>query len=74
MTDQQHVCRGGEVLAWGINDYGQLGNGTTFYETRPSRVVGLESVAVSDIAAGGWHSLAITTEGGRESLPHMHAI
>ncbi|CAL5222769.1 g5181 [Coccomyxa viridis] len=53
----------GEVLAWGINDFGQLGNGSTFYETSPTKVVGLESVRIADIAAGGWHSLALTTEG-----------
>ncbi|CAL8461917.1 g1448 [Coccomyxa elongata] len=53
----------GEVLAWGINDFGQLGNGSTFYETSPTKVVGLEDVRVADIVAGGWHSLALTTEG-----------
>ena len=58
------VCRAGEVLAWGINDFGQLGSGSTFYETSPTKVVGLESVRIADIAAGGWHSLALTTEGG----------
>ena len=52
------------MLAWGINDFGQLGNGSTFYETSPTKVVGLESVRIADIAAGGWHSLALTTEGG----------
>ena len=52
------------MLAWGINDFGQLGNGSTFYETSPTKVVGLEGVRIADIAAGGWHSLALTTEGG----------
>lgn len=56
------ACRHGEVLAWGINDYGQLGNGTTTYETSPTRVPGLEGIA--DIAAGGWHSLALSDSGG----------
>ena len=32
------MCRQGEVLAWGINDFGQLGNGSTFYETSPTQV------------------------------------
>ncbi|KAK9838506.1 hypothetical protein WJX81_003780 [Elliptochloris bilobata] len=53
----------GEVLAWGINDFGQLGNGSTFYETSPTQVVGLEGVQTADVEAGGWHSLAITTDG-----------
>ena len=52
------------MVAWGINDFGQLGNGTTSYATSPGEVVGLEGIAVSDIAAAGWHSLAITTSGG----------
>ncbi len=33
------MCRQGEVLAWGINDFGQLGNGSTFYETSPTQVM-----------------------------------
>ena len=41
----------------------QLGNGTTGYATQPERVVGLEGVFVADVAAGGWHSMAITSDG-----------
>ena len=48
----------------GINDFGQLGNGSTDYQVRPGAVLGLEEVEVADIAAGGWHSLAITAAGG----------
>lgn len=114
-----------EVYAWGINDFGMLGNGTTSYATSPGaradartacwlcgsaatpwrgaiklgrahdqpllcaerqpcltmpptpfpelplpseRVVGLEGVFVADVAAGGWHSMAISTEGGGRHL------
>lgn len=64
------VCRDGQVLAWGINDFGQLGNGSTDYEVQPSRVRGLEDVKVADVAAGGWHSLALTDTGG-EMVPHQ---
>lgn len=54
----------GEVYSWGINDYGQLGNGTTSNMTVPTLIQeGLFGVKVSDIAAGGWHSLAITEDG-----------
>ena len=54
----------GEVYTWGINDYGQLGNGTTSYETLPRKITeGLQGIKISDIAAGGWHSVAITEDG-----------
>ena len=51
----------------GINDFGQLGVGTTSYATTPQRVVDLEGVFLADVAAGGWHSLAISAEGGERS-------
>ena len=38
MTATVVPTRQGEVLAWGINDFGQLGNGSTFYETSPTQV------------------------------------
>eukprot|EP01025_Chloroclados_australasicus_P016188 TRINITY_DN18019_c0_g1_i2.p1 TRINITY_DN18019_c0_g1~~TRINITY_DN18019_c0_g1_i2.p1 ORF type:complete len:499 (-),score=79.40 TRINITY_DN18019_c0_g1_i2:435-1931(-) len=53
----------GEVFAWGINEYGQLGNGGTNHQTVPESVVGLEEIQVADIDCGGWHSLALSTEG-----------
>jgi hypothetical protein len=34
-----------------------------------AQVVGLEDVRTADINAGGWHSLALTTEGGAALLP-----
>ncbi|CAD7696720.1 unnamed protein product [Ostreobium quekettii] len=55
--------RDGHVLTWGTNDYGQLGNGSTSYQTTPKRVVDLDDVQVSDVGAGGWHSIALTKEG-----------
>lgn len=52
-----------EVLAWGTNDYGQLGTGDTAYTPQPRHTVGLSAVCVADIAAQGWHSLALTADG-----------
>ncbi|MEW5298972.1 MAG: hypothetical protein WDW36_002037 [Sanguina aurantia] len=57
------LTRSGEVYTWGTNDYGQLGNGNTSYQTVPSLVMDLDLLQVSDIAAGGWHSAALTTTG-----------
>jgi hypothetical protein len=48
----------GQVLAWGLNYYGQLGNGTTANSSTPVVVSALQTV-VTAIAGGGNHSLAI---------------
>lgn len=58
----------GEVVAWGINDFGQLGDGTTSYSTQPVLVAGLQNHPISDISAGGWHSVAISDQGGRAGV------
>ena len=55
--------RKGHIYAWGINDYGQLGNGGTKYSMTPTRVVDLDDVSIVEIAAGGWHSVAVSKEG-----------
>ncbi|THF81724.1 RCC1 domain-containing protein [Cohnella fermenti] len=53
----------GTVLAWGDNSKGQLGDGTTISRTSPVQVSGLDGVAVTAIAAGTSHSLALDSEG-----------
>jgi|GEM_PF-2187242 len=53
----------GTVWAWGENyPNGQLGDGTLKPQLKPVTVPELKGIAA--IAAGGWHSLAITAEGG----------
>lgn len=51
----------GTVWATGDNQQGQLGDGTTVGKSTPVQVSGL--TAVRTVAAGGAHSLAVTTAG-----------
>lgn len=52
----------GTVWAWGANKYGQIGNGTTTTpQTSPVQVTNLTGVIA--IAAGGYHNLALKTDG-----------
>ncbi len=50
----------GIVLAWGGNEHGQLGDGTTAPQATPVRLANLSGV--SAIAAGRDHSLALSRE------------
>jgi alpha-tubulin suppressor-like RCC1 family protein len=51
----------GTVMAWGANESGQLGDGTTTQRNTPVVVSGLTNVVA--IAAGAAHSLAIKSDG-----------
>lgn len=49
-----------EVFCWGINDRGQLGDGTTTDRLIPTKVGGLlEGKVVTNVTAGGNHTCAI---------------
>lgn len=51
----------GTVWAWGRNEYGELGNGSTTDSLRPVQVDGLRNI--NSVAAGHSHSLALDEAG-----------
>ncbi|WP_409014998.1 RCC1 domain-containing protein, partial [Archangium sp.] len=51
----------GTVWAWGNNQYGQLGDGTTATRSSPRRVSALSGVVA--LSAGYFHSLAVLQDG-----------
>ncbi|KAL2610465.1 hypothetical protein R1flu_029038 [Riccia fluitans] len=57
------LLESGELWAWGNNEYGQLGIGDTQPRAQPVQVKGLDGLDLVDIAAGGWHSMALTANG-----------
>jgi alpha-tubulin suppressor-like RCC1 family protein len=52
----------GDIRCWGINNFGQLGDGTITDRLTPVELSGLDSVQA--IAAGSYHSCALTNAGG----------
>ena len=57
------LAKDGTVLAWGYNESGRLGDGTTTTRKAPVEVTGLPSNIVA-VAAGRTHSLALDSNGG----------
>jgi alpha-tubulin suppressor-like RCC1 family protein len=51
----------GTVWAWGSNNYGELGDGTTFNRDTPVQVQNLSGVTA--VAGGASHSLALKSDG-----------
>ena len=55
------VATPGIVMAWGANNFGQLGNGDNTSSNVPVQVAGLTDVA--QVSAGTFHSLAVKCDG-----------
>ena len=53
----------GQVYAWGLNDYGQLGDGTTANKPIPTLISFPAGETIKDVVAGQYHSFAVTTTG-----------
>jgi alpha-tubulin suppressor-like RCC1 family protein len=60
------LTTGGGVKCWGLNLYGQLGDGTTETRATPTDVAGLTSgvAGIAPAAPGGFHACAIMAAGG----------
>jgi len=61
--DSLAVTSDGRALAWGINDTGQLGDGSTTDRSVPVLVHLPAGTRVTGIAGGDFHSVAVTTDG-----------
>jgi alpha-tubulin suppressor-like RCC1 family protein len=61
------LCSDNTVWAWGDNMVGQLGDGTTTYQTDPVQVLGVDSIGylsdVKEISGGFLHTLALKNDG-----------
>lgn len=57
------VTKGGGMLAWGLNNHGQLGDGTTRQRVRPVRVSLPKGTTVIAAVSGSLHVLALTKVG-----------
>ncbi|XP_043975030.1 probable E3 ubiquitin-protein ligase HERC6 isoform X1 [Gambusia affinis] len=58
------LTKGGDVFSWGLNSHGQLGLGKDVTrQLRPVLVCALTGVAVTQVSAGGNHTLFLTLSG-----------
>ncbi|MCL7033732.1 hypothetical protein MKW94_018593 [Papaver nudicaule] len=58
------ITDAGAVITFGWGLYGQCGQGSTDDELSPACVSSLLGIRIQGVAAGLWHTLCISTEGG----------
>uniref|UniRef100_A0A452SB38 HECT and RLD domain containing E3 ubiquitin protein ligase family member 6 n=1 Tax=Ursus americanus TaxID=9643 RepID=A0A452SB38_URSAM len=59
-----HYARCGQVFSWGSNSHGQLGLGKKCpSQASPQRVRSLDGIPLTQVAAGGAHSFALSLSG-----------
>lgn len=64
----------GQVYAWGDNDHGQQGNGTTVVNRKPSLVQGLDDIVINRVTCGSSHSIAWTVVDQQVTSKHEPVI
>ena len=57
------LSNSGQIYAWGLNDYGQLGDGTTANKSIPTLISFPAGETIKDVVAGQYHTFAVTTNG-----------
>ncbi|GFN81530.1 E3 ubiquitin-protein ligase herc2-like, partial [Plakobranchus ocellatus] len=68
------VTDSGQVWAWGDNDHGQQGNGTTTVNRKAALVLGTEGYKITRVACGSSHSVAWATTGYAVPTTHEPVI
>ncbi|XP_025832237.1 E3 ubiquitin-protein ligase HERC2 [Agrilus planipennis] len=68
------VTDSGQVYAWGDNDHGQQGNGTTIVNRKPALVHGLEDIFINHVSCGSSHSIAWSVKDNPISNKHEPVI
>lgn len=70
------ISSSGRVFSWGLNNYGQLGDGSEVSRLLPNDITANFNIAmgekITQIIAGGFHSIAITTNSHVYSWGYNH--
>ncbi len=67
------LTRNGEVYAWGRNEWGQIGCGKEDREINsPVKLQYFNGMKVIEISSGGYHCIALTSDGKAHSWGHNH--